>query len=108
MLHTLLASAFSSGMGAISTVFNLLNAGEHVVTTADLYAGTDIYLKKIADRLTITTTFIKDPTEPINYEVALQANTKVQISQALFQFIWKFIFTFTNRWFGLRHRPIRQ
>ncbi len=64
-------------MGAISTVFNLLNAGDHVITTADLYAGTDIYLNKIADRLNIKTTFIKDPTEPIKYEAALQANTKV-------------------------------
>ncbi len=31
---------FSSGMGAINTVFNLLQAGDHVVVSNDLYGGT--------------------------------------------------------------------
>lgn len=64
-------------MGAISTIFNLLNAGDHVVTTNDLYATTHTYLKKIAVRLNITSTFVEDCTDNENIMKAFQPNTKV-------------------------------
>lgn len=69
--------AYGSGMAAISTVFNLLKTGDHIVTSADLYGGTKIYLNQVADRLNIQTTFVADVTDPIHIENAIQENTKV-------------------------------
>lgn len=36
---------FGSGMAAISTIVNLLQAGDHIVSSVDLYGGTSVYLK---------------------------------------------------------------
>lgn len=69
--------AFGSGMAAISSVFNLLKAGDHIVSSVDLYGGTGIYLKQVADRLNIKTTFVEDVTNPTNIENAIQENTRV-------------------------------
>lgn len=68
--------AYSSGMAAITTVFNLLSPGDHIVSSTDLYGGTSIYLKQVADRLNIKTTFV-DVTDPANIEKAINENTKV-------------------------------
>lgn len=70
-------------MAAISTVFNLLNAGDHIVSSVDLYGGTSIYLKQVADRFNIKTTFVTDVTDPANIEQAIQPNTRVCLL-----FIW--------------------
>ena len=32
-------------MAAISTIINLLEAGDHIVSSVDLYGGTSVYLK---------------------------------------------------------------
>ena len=42
----------------------------------DLYGGTNRYLRKVADRMNIKTTFV-DATNPENVENAIQENTKV-------------------------------
>lgn len=42
----------------------------------DLYGGTNRYLRKVADRMNIKTTFV-DATNPENVEKAIQENTKV-------------------------------
>ncbi|KAK4020881.1 hypothetical protein OUZ56_002823 [Daphnia magna] len=68
--------AYSSGMAAITTVFNLLSPGDHIVSSTDLYGGTSIYLKQVADRLNIKTTFV-DVTDPANIEKAINENTKL-------------------------------
>lgn len=69
--------AYASGMAAITTVVNLLSSGDHIVTSSDLYGGTSIYLKKVADRLNIKTTFVADVTDPANIEKAINENTRV-------------------------------
>lgn len=69
--------AYGSGMAAITTVFNLLSPGDHIVSSVDLYGGTSIYLKQVADRLNIKTTFVADVTDPANIEKAITGNTRV-------------------------------
>jgi cystathionine beta-lyase/cystathionine gamma-synthase len=64
--------AYGSGMAAITTVFNLLSPGDHIVSSVDLYGGTSIYLKQVADRLNIKTTFVA-----ANIEKAITGNTRV-------------------------------
>ncbi len=58
------AMAFGSGMGAIaSVVLALCSAGDHVVATRQLYAGTLAFLQGPCARFGIETTFV-DATEP--------------------------------------------
>jgi cystathionine gamma-lyase len=45
------AGVFSSGMSAISTVIQLLNSGDHVITLDNLYGGTSKYFKEIRENL---------------------------------------------------------
>lgn len=75
------ASTFGSGIGAISSVFNLLDAGDHVVTTEDLYGVTHTFLKKVASRLKITSTFVEECTDVINIVKEIKENTKVRYCQ---------------------------
>lgn len=42
--------AFSSGMAAISTVLELLNSGDHIVSTDDLYGGTYRLFANVRER----------------------------------------------------------
>ncbi len=53
------AAAFSSGMAAISTlILTLVAAGDHIVSTRDIYGGTFVLLNQILPRFKITTTFV--------------------------------------------------
>lgn len=67
---------FASGLAASTTIVHLLSAGDHIVSMDDLYGGTNRYLRKVADRMNIKTTFV-DATNPENVEKAIQENTKV-------------------------------
>merc|ERR1719222_1771453 len=68
--------AFSSGLGASTSIVHLLSAGDHIVSMDDLYGGTNRYLRKVADRMNIKTTFV-DATVPENVEKAIQENTRL-------------------------------
>lgn len=58
------AMAFASGMGALATtIFALCSAGDHVVATKQLYAGTLALLQGPCQRLGIETTIV-DGSEP--------------------------------------------
>lgn len=70
--------AFGSGMAAISTIFNMLKAGDHIVSSVDLYGGTGLYLKQVANRFNLKTTFVDDVSNPTNIENAIESNTKVK------------------------------
>ncbi|WP_123532923.1 cystathionine gamma-synthase [Halosimplex salinum] len=50
--------AFSSGMGAINTVLNLLSAGDHVVTGDDVYGGTHRIFRDVFEDYDISFTFV--------------------------------------------------
>jgi len=52
------ARCFSSGMGAINTVLNLLEAGDHVVAGDDVYGGTHRILTQVYEQYDLDTTFV--------------------------------------------------
>ncbi len=68
--------AFASGVAAITAALTaVLNAGDHVVVTKDLYGGTYRLLTKYLNRLGITHTFV-DTTDVKKTEQAILKNTK--------------------------------
>jgi cystathionine gamma-lyase len=67
---------FSSGMGATDTVIKLLNAGDEVITSNDLYGGSYRMFKRIYERLGIKFHFI-DLTNATNIHQHLNEKTKL-------------------------------
>jgi cystathionine beta-lyase/cystathionine gamma-synthase len=70
------ALAFSSGMAATHCVTMLLEAGDHVVSGADVYGGTYRLLHKISPRSNISTTLV-DTTNLEALEKAITPRTKL-------------------------------
>ncbi len=68
--------AFSSGMGAIDTVIKLLNPGDEVVSTNDLYGGTFRIFTKVFEKYGIKFTFV-NMSDVNEVEAAITANTKL-------------------------------
>jgi len=67
---------FSSGMGAIDTIIKLLNPGDEVVATNDLYGGTYRIFTKIFERYGIKCHFTPIQ-EPAEIEKFINSNTKM-------------------------------
>lgn len=67
--------AFASGMAAISSVFMLFSAGNHLVVAEDVYGGTYRFLTKVLSRMGIDVTFV-DTTKLDQVGEAIQPNTK--------------------------------
>jgi cystathionine beta-lyase/cystathionine gamma-synthase len=66
------ARAFSSGMGAISSVvFGLCSTGDHIVTQRQLYSGTQMLFQAACPRFGIDVTFV-DATEPGAFAAAVR------------------------------------
>ncbi len=70
------ALCFSTGMGSIDACIKLLQPGDHVVSTNDLYGGTFRLFTKIFEPLGIKFTFV-DMTVTANVEAAMTPNTKM-------------------------------
>lgn len=68
--------AFASGMAAINNVMNLLSAGDHVVSTDDVYGGTYRIFERVFRQYGISYTFV-DSTKTENIRNAITAKTKV-------------------------------
>ncbi|UOQ47075.1 aminotransferase class I/II-fold pyridoxal phosphate-dependent enzyme [Gracilibacillus caseinilyticus] len=68
--------AFSSGMAAISSAFMLLETGDHIVISKDVYGGTFRFVTKLLAQFSIEHTFV-DMTNLSEVEEAIQPNTKV-------------------------------
>ncbi|MWG33230.1 cystathionine gamma-synthase [Halomarina oriensis] len=68
--------AFSSGMGAINTVMNLLSAGDHVVTGDDVYGGTHRLFTQVYEQYDVETSFV-DTTDPEAVEDAMRPETEL-------------------------------
>ena len=68
--------AFSSGMGAINTVLNLLESGDHVVTGEDVYGGTHRIFTQVYEGYDVEFTFV-DMTDVDEIDAAMQANTEL-------------------------------
>ncbi|MBC5636579.1 bifunctional cystathionine gamma-lyase/homocysteine desulfhydrase [Ornithinibacillus sp. BX22] len=68
--------AFGSGMAAITTVMMLLDAGDHVVLTDDVYGGSYRLMSKVLNRFDLHHTFV-GTSNPEQVEAAIKENTKV-------------------------------
>ncbi len=68
--------AFASGLAAIDTVMNLLGAGDHVICSDDVYAGTFRLFERVKAKNNISFSWV-DMTCPGAIEAALRENTKM-------------------------------
>jgi cystathionine gamma-lyase len=71
------AFAFASGLAAISTVLELVDAGSHVVSSDDLYGGSFRLFDKVRQRSAGLRFSYADLTNPENLLVALRPDTKL-------------------------------
>jgi len=67
---------FSTGMGAVDTCMKLLNPGDEVVATNDLYGGSYRIFTTVFKRMGIKFTFV-DMSDLNSVESAINANTKL-------------------------------
>jgi cystathionine beta-lyase len=67
--------AFASGMAAISSVFLLFSAGDHLVVAEDVYGGTYRFLTKVLSRMGISVSFV-DTTRLEQVAAAIRPDTK--------------------------------
>lgn len=70
------AAAFSSGMAAITSVFQALSPGDHVIVPDDVYRGTAHLLEDTMAPWGLTFSFV-DMTDPGRLEGAAQPNTRL-------------------------------
>ncbi|MBR2832106.1 MAG: O-acetylhomoserine aminocarboxypropyltransferase/cysteine synthase [Oscillospiraceae bacterium] len=77
------ALAAASGSAAITyAVQNIALAGDHIVSSTNLYGGTyNLFSNTLVDQ-GLTTTFV-DPSDPANFEAAIQPNTKLLYAETL-------------------------
>lgn len=69
--------AVASGAAAVEYAFrNITQAGDHIVSSKNIYGGTFNLLKHTLPRDGVETTFV-DPSDPSNFESAIQKNTKL-------------------------------
>lgn len=68
--------AFSSGLAATQTIVNLLKCGDHIITTDDVYGGTNRYFQRIAAKFGLEFSFI-DFTNLDAVKAAFKPNTKL-------------------------------
>lgn len=69
--------AFGSGMAAINTVIDLLNAGDHVVAMDDLYGGTFRLFDKVKTRTSHLSFSFVDMTNIQSIEAAITPKTRM-------------------------------
>jgi cystathionine gamma-lyase len=71
------AFAFASGLAAIATVLELVDAGSHIVSTDDVYGGTYRLFERVRARSAGHRFGFVDLTEPANLAGALQPDTRM-------------------------------
>src|SRR5260221_1810337 len=77
------AIATASGQAAEMVAFlNILESGDHVVSSAKVYGGTNTMLNVNFRKLGIDSTLV-DPDDPANFRKALKPNTKAIFSETL-------------------------
>lgn len=77
------ALATASGSAAITyAIQNIATAGDHIVSSANLYGGTyNLFVNTLREQ-GLTTTFV-DPSDVSNFEKAIQPNTKLLYAETL-------------------------
>jgi cystathionine gamma-lyase len=71
------AFAFASGLAAISTVLELVDAGSHIVSGDDVYGGTYRLFERVRRRSAGLQFSFVDLTDPARLEAALQPQTRL-------------------------------
>jgi cystathionine gamma-lyase len=71
------AYAFASGLAAIATVLELVDAGAHVVASDDLYGGTYRLFERVRKRSAATRFSFVDMTDERNVRAAITPQTRV-------------------------------
>jgi cystathionine gamma-lyase len=69
--------AFASGLAGVATVFELLDAGAHIVATDDIYGGTFRLLERVRKRSAGLSVSFVDFTNLAAVEAAVQPETKM-------------------------------
>ena len=69
-------SAFASGMAAVAGALSLLQSGDHVLATRDIYGGTHRLFTAVLARYGIETTFV-DTTDAVETWKAAKPNTRL-------------------------------
>lgn len=72
--------AFSSGMGAITTILSLFSQGDHLIVTEDLYGGTYRILNEVFNRFGLQVSFV-DTSNLEEIERQILPNTKAIFSE---------------------------
>ena len=67
---------FASGLSAMDAVMRLLNPGDEIVATNDLYGGSYRQMRRVHERYGIVSHFV-DMSNPAEVEKAVNANTKL-------------------------------
>lgn len=67
---------FSSGMGSINTVLNLLESGDHVVASEDVYGGTHRIFTQVYEQYDLEFDFV-DMTDTAETEAAMKDSTEL-------------------------------
>lgn len=71
------ANVAATGMGAITpAIMQLCHAGDHIIASRTIYGGTYAFLKNLAPKFGIETTFV-DITKPEKVTEAIKENTKI-------------------------------
>lgn len=77
------ALATASGSAAISyAVQNITRAGDHIVSSENVYGGTYNLFANTLSEQGLETTFV-DPSDPANFEKAIKSNTKLLYAETL-------------------------
>ncbi|MGN0575879.1 MAG: O-acetylhomoserine aminocarboxypropyltransferase/cysteine synthase family protein [Ruminococcus sp.] len=77
------ALATASGSAAITyAIQNIATAGDHIVSSTNLYGGSYNLLANTLVEQGLTTTFV-DPSDPENFEKAIKPNTKLLYAETL-------------------------
>ena len=75
--------AVASGQSAITiAICNIASAGDHIVTSSQLYGGTATLFAHTFKKFGISVTFV-DPTDPLNFKNAIQPNTKAVYAETI-------------------------
>ncbi|OGA71953.1 MAG: cystathionine beta-lyase [Betaproteobacteria bacterium RIFCSPLOWO2_12_FULL_66_14] len=69
--------AFASGMAAIATLLELLDAGSHVVAMHDLYGGSYRIFERVRKRSAAMQVSFADLSDPRSLEAAIRPNTRM-------------------------------
>ena len=68
--------AYASGMSAVESCLRLMSAGDHVVSSDDVYGGTSRLFNKVLARYGLTFTYV-DTSEPESVRQAIRPETKL-------------------------------